>query len=79
MNFQYLEHLEVEILNSKFKFKDSVFNVGENSAKKSNMYEEKVAKENKSSKGLILKELHGHLNYAFWQSKNESKLSFQLD
>ena len=24
MNFQYLEHLEFEILNSKFKLKDSV-------------------------------------------------------
>ena len=29
MNFQYLEHLEVEILNSNFKLKDSVFSVGE--------------------------------------------------
>ena len=27
MNFQYLEHLEVEVLNSNFKFKDSVFNI----------------------------------------------------
>ena len=32
MNFQYLEHLEVEILNSNFKLKDSVFSVGEISA-----------------------------------------------
>ena len=38
MNFQYLEHLEVEILNSKFKLKDSVFSVGENCAKKSSSY-----------------------------------------
>ena len=47
MNFQYLEHIEFEILNSKFKLKDSVFNVGENRAEKSNSYEEKVAEEQK--------------------------------
>ena len=32
MNFQYLKHLEVEIMNYNFKLKDSVFSVGENSA-----------------------------------------------
>ena len=62
MNFQYLEHLEVEILNSNFKLKDSVFSVGENSAERFSSYEE-----NKSSKGLILKELPEHLKYAFLQ------------
>ena len=67
MNFQYLENLEVEILNSNFKLKDSVFSVGENSAEKSNSYEEKVVEENKSSEGLILKELPEHLKYAFFQ------------
>ena len=56
-NFQYLEHLEVEILNSNFKLKDSIFSVGENIAERSSIYEEKVAEENKSSEGLILKEL----------------------
>ena len=39
MNFQYLEHLEVEILNSNFKLKDSVFSVGEKSVERSNSYE----------------------------------------
>ena len=67
MNFQYLEHLEVEILNSNFKLKDSVFSVGKNSAEKSNSYEEKVAEENKSSKGLILEKFPEHLKYAFLQ------------
>ena len=43
MNFQYLEHLEVEILNSNFKLKDLVFSVRDNSAEGSNSYEEKVA------------------------------------
>ena len=65
MNFQYLEHLEVEILNSNFKLKDSVFSVEENGAEKSSSYEEKVAEENKSSEGLIHKELLEHLKYAF--------------
>ena len=67
MNFQYLEHLEVEILNSNFKFKDSEFSIGEISAKRSSSYEEKVVEENKSSEGFILKELLEHLKYAFLQ------------
>ena len=62
MNFQYLEHLKVEILNSEFKLKDSVFSIGENIAEICSSYEEKVAEENKSSRGLILKEFPEHLN-----------------
>ena len=69
MSFQYLEHLEVEFLNSNFLHKDSIFSVRENNAKKSSSYEEEVAEENKSSKGLILKELPEHLKYAFLQSE----------
>ena len=67
MNFQYLENHEVEILNSNFKLKDSTSSVRENSAKKSNSYEEKVVEENKSSEGLVLKEFPEHLKYAFLQ------------
>ena len=67
MNFQYLEHLEVEFLNSNFKLKDSVFSIRENNAERSSSYEEELAKENKSSEGLILKELLEHLKYAFLQ------------
>ena len=67
MNFEYLEHLYVEIMNSNFKSKDSVFSVGENNAEKSSSYEEKVVEKNKSSEGLVLKELHEHLKYAFLQ------------
>ena len=63
MNFQYLEHLEVEIMNSDFKLKDSVFSVGE----KSSSYEEEFTEENKSLEGLILKEFPKHLKYAFLQ------------
>ena len=69
MNFQYLEHLEVEFLNSNFKLKDSVFSIRENSVERSSSYEEKVAEENKSSEGLILKELPEHLKYAFLQQE----------
>ena len=54
MNFQYLEHLEVEILDSNFILKNAVFIVGEISAEKSNSYEEKFVKENKSSEDLIV-------------------------
>ena len=57
MNFQHLEHLEVKILNSNFELKVLVFSIGENSAERSSSYEEKVVEENKSSEGLILKEL----------------------
>ena len=67
MNFQYLEHLEVEFSNSNFKQKDSVFGDRENSAEKSNCYEEEVVEENQSSEGLILKEFLEHLKYAFLQ------------
>ena len=31
MNFQYLEHLEVEFMNSNFKLKEAVLSVEENS------------------------------------------------
>ena len=67
MNFQYLEHLEVEFLNSNFKLKDSMFSIRENSAERSSSYKEEVADKNKSSDGLILKELPEHLKYAFLQ------------
>ena len=67
MNFQYLEHLEVEFLNSNFNLKVAVLSVEENSAEKSSNYEEEVIQENTSSEGLILKELLRHLKYAFLQ------------
>ena len=65
MNFQYLEHLEVEFMNSNFNLKEAVLSVEENSTKKSSNYEEKAVQENKSLEGLILKELHDYFMYAF--------------
>ena len=50
MNFRYLEYLEVEILNSNFKLKASIFSIRENSVERSNSYEEKVAKETKAQR-----------------------------
>ena len=44
MNFQYLEHVEVEYLNSNFKLKEAVLGVEENSIEKSSSYEEKLLK-----------------------------------
>ena len=78
MNFQYLEHLEVEILNSKFKLKDSIFSVGENNAEISSSYEEKNVEENKSLEGLILKELPEHLKYALFQPEKEKPIIISI-
>ena len=67
MNFQYLEHLEVEFLNSNFNLKEAVLSVEENSTEKSSSYEEKDVQENTGSEGLILKEISNYLKYAFLQ------------
>ena len=71
MNFQYLEHLEVEFLNSNFKLKEAVLSVEEISTEKSNSYEEKAIEVNTSSEGLILKKLSEHLTYDFLQPEKE--------
>ena len=55
MNFQYLEHFEVEFLNSNFKLKEAVLSVEENITGKSSSYEEKAIEVNTSSEGLIIK------------------------
>ena len=71
MNFQYLEHLEVEFRNSNFKLKEEVPSVEEISTKKSSSYEEKAIDVNTSLEGLIIKELLEHLKYAFLQLEKE--------
>ena len=76
MNFQYLEHLEVEFLNSNFKLKEAILNVEEISIEKSSSYEEKSIKVNISSEGLILKEMTEYLKYAFLHQKKKSQPSF---
>ena len=69
MNFQYHENLGVEFLDSNVKLKKVVLSVEENNTEKSSSYEEEDAEVNKSSEGLILKELPGHLKYAFLQQE----------
>ena len=69
MNFQYLEHLEVEFMDSNVKLKKAVLSVEENNTEKSSGHKEEDAKVNKSSEGLIIKELPKHLRYAFLQPK----------
>ena len=69
MNSQYLEHIEVEFMDSNVKLKKTVLSVEENNTEKSSSYEKKNVEVNKSSEGLILKELPGHLKYAFLQPK----------
>ena len=49
--------------------KKAVLSVEEDNTEKSSSYEEKAANVNKSSEGLILKELPKHLEYAFLQPK----------
>ena len=71
MNFQYLEHFEIEFLNSNFKLKETILSVEENSTEKSSSYEEKAIEVNTSSEGLILKEFPKHLKYAFLQPEKE--------
>ena len=65
MNFQYIEAQNVEYLNSSFDIKETVFDLNEGSTEKSNSSEEKVQGEEKSSEGIILKELPKHPKYVF--------------
>ena len=50
MNFQYLEHLEVEFLNSNVKLKDSVFSIRENSVEDLAVMKKKWLKKTKVQK-----------------------------
>ena len=64
MNFQYLDDLDCEWLNSSFDLKETVFSFNENSLEKCSN-EDKVEETKMSSEGLTLKELPSHLKYAF--------------
>ena len=65
MNFQYLDDLDCEWLNSNFDLKETVLSLNENSTKKSSNNEEKTIETETSSEWLTLKELPKHLKYAF--------------
>ena len=64
-NFQYIEAIDLEYLNSGVEFKETVLNLKEISAEKSSNNEEKDQEVEKSYEGLILKELAKHLKYPF--------------
>ena len=65
MNFQYIEVHDVKYLNSSFEIKETVLSPKEISAEKSSSSEDKGQQVEKSSEGLIRKELPKHLKYAF--------------
>ena len=70
INFQYLDVLDVEFLNSNFESKEAVLSIDKNIIEK--CINEKKAKEIEiSSKGLTFKELPRHLKYAFLEPEKE--------
>ena len=79
MNFQYIECLDVEFLNSNFTFKEAVLSLNESSAENSIAYEEKVSEINTSSEGLIMKELPKHLKYAFLEAGKSKPIIISVD
>ena len=65
MNFQYLDVLNVEFLNSNFESKEAMLSIDENSIEKSSSNEEKASETITSSERLAFKELPRHLKYVF--------------
>ena len=65
INFQYIKAHDVEYLNSNFELKETILSLKEISTKRSSNNEKKERGVEKSSEGLILKELPKHLKYAF--------------
>ena len=64
-NFQYIEDLDVEFLNSSCEIKETILSLNEGNAEKSSGCEGKAQEVETSFKGLILKELPKYLKYAF--------------
>ena len=65
MNFQYLESIDYELLQSSLQNIETVLILNEDSQENSSSQEKKVTKQETSVEGLILKELPSHLKYAF--------------
>ena len=68
-NFQYLESVDYELLQSSLQNIETFLILNENSQENSSIQEEKVTKLETSVEGLILKELPSHLKYAFLEPK----------
>ena len=69
MNFQYLDDLDCEFLNSSCELKETIFSLNENNIEKTSGNEEEAKETKTSSKRLTLKELPRHLKYAFLEPK----------
>ena len=78
MNFQYLEDLDYEFLNSKCDLKETVLRLNGNSIEKSSSNEEKAKEIETSLEGLTLKELPKHLKYAFLGPKKVKPVIISL-
>ena len=65
MNFQYLKSVDYELLHSSLQYIEIVLSLNENSKENSYSKEKKATEQETSTEGLILKELPGHLKYAF--------------
>ena len=69
MNFQYLESIDYELLPSSWQNIEAVLSLNENSQEHVRSKEQKVAEQETSAEGLILKELPSHWKYAFLEPK----------
>ena len=78
MNFQYLDVLVVEFLNSNFESKQAVLSMNENNIEKTCSNEEEPKETETISEGLTLKELPRQLKYAFLEPEKKNLLLFQL-
>ena len=65
MNFQYIESVDCELLNSSLQNRETVLSLNENSQENSSIQEKNVTKKETSAEGLFLKEMPSHLKYAF--------------
>ena len=79
MNFQYLEDLDFEFMNSNFEFKEKVLSLNEGNAKNSSSCEGKTQEVETSSKGLIMKKLPKHLKYAFLEAEKSKPVIISSD
>ena len=79
MNFQYIESVDYELLNSSFQNRETVLSLKENNQENSSSQEKKVTKQKTSAEGLILKELPSHLKYAFLEPENEKPVIISVE
>ena len=79
MNFQYLESVDYELLQSSYQNIETVLILNENSQENSSSQEEKVTKQETSAEGLILKELPSHLKYAFLEPEKGKPIIISVE